>query len=64
MQIRMYGGIYGGVWQSLCLVAVWSQVVSFVCPWQESGSSCHEDVFIFNLVYKEILYILYFKFDL
>jgi hypothetical protein len=25
-----YGGTYGGVWQSLRLAGVWSQVVSFV----------------------------------
>jgi hypothetical protein len=30
-----------------------------ICVWQESGFSRREDVFKFNLAYKEILYISY-----
>jgi hypothetical protein len=51
-----YGGAYGGVWRSLRLVEVWSQDVDFVLVrlagiWLQS----REDIFTFNLLYKEIL---------
>jgi hypothetical protein len=55
---------YGGVWQGLCLLEVWSQAVGFVfVRTQESDFSRREDVFIFNLLYKEVSQVLYFKFD-
>jgi hypothetical protein len=45
---------YGGVWRSLHLSGFWSQAVGFVlCVWQESGFSRRDDVFIYNLLYKE-----------
>jgi hypothetical protein len=53
---RGYGGAYGGVCQSLCLTGVWSQAVGFVLV-HLAGiwlSRC-EDVFMFNLHYKEIV---------
>jgi hypothetical protein len=35
-----------------------------VCVWRESGFSRREDVFTFNLLYKEVLQILYFHCDM
>jgi hypothetical protein len=32
------------------------------CVWQESGFSCREDVFTFNLVYKEIIFYFQLRF--
>jgi hypothetical protein len=29
-------------------------VALYLCVWQESGFNCGEDVFTFNLLYKEI----------
>jgi hypothetical protein len=51
-----YGGAYGGVWRSLRLAGVRSQKVgSLLVFWYESRLHCREYVFIFNLLYKEIL---------
>jgi hypothetical protein len=53
---RGYGSAYGGVWRSLRLVGFWSQAVRFVLV-RLTGIcfSRREDVFTFNLLYKEIL---------
>jgi hypothetical protein len=48
----------GGVWRILRLAGVWSQAIGFLLilyVWQESGFSRRENIFIFNLLYKEIL---------
>jgi hypothetical protein len=59
---RGYDGAYDGVWWSLRLVESgvrWS--VLCWCVWQESDFSRREDVFTFNLLNEQMLYILYFQ---
>jgi hypothetical protein len=58
-----YGGTYGGFWWSLHLeeCGIWSHAVSFVMVHVvESKFSCHEDVYTFNLLYKQTInFVLY-----
>jgi hypothetical protein len=44
--------IQGNLKKTLVMAVVGS---GGICFWQESGFSCHEDVFIFTLCHKEIL---------
>jgi hypothetical protein len=52
----MLGGAHGGVWQSLRMAGIWSQAVDFLLVnFRESGLSHHEDMFVLNLLYNEML---------
>jgi hypothetical protein len=42
-------------------IYIWEDSGFSQSVWEESGFSHHEDVFTFNLIYKEILLILYFQ---
>jgi hypothetical protein len=58
---RGYSGVYGGFWRIVRVAGVWSQavIVLCMCVWQESGFSLREYLSTFDLVYKEMLSVLY-----
>jgi hypothetical protein len=57
---HLLGSVYGGVWRSLRLAAVWSQAgVLCWCFWQEFTFSRCEGVFTFKLLLRNFINVVF-----